>query len=141
MAPGSDPASSGAPRAAVTPGPLRRPWCWPCRAPTAEAVCGAGGRQRTKLSVRVPSATALLGLAVSSPIPGGSRGGWAGVDNSSLPSQPQPWQGTRRLCRQQGADPHRQDHTPGLPRGGWGGRRLPTQAHRLIKLCPSSSLC
>ena len=44
-----------------------------------------------KLSGRVPYATALLGLAVSSPIPripGGSRGGWAGVDNWSLRSQP-----------------------------------------------------
>lgn len=80
VAPGSDPASSGAPRAAVTLGPLRRPWRWLSRVPTAEAVCSAGRRPWTKPRVLVPSAPALLGLAVSPPIPripGGSRGGWA----------------------------------------------------------------
>lgn len=145
VAPGSDPASSGAPRDAVTLGPLRRPWCRLCRAPTEEVVCGARGRPRTKPSVQVPSAPALLGLTVPSPIPripGGTSGGGQGVDNSSLPSQPPaPARHSGRSARQQGADAQPQDHIPGQPRGGWGGRRLPAQAHRLIKPCPSSSLC
>ena len=90
VAPGSDPASSGAPRAAVTLGPLRRPWCRLCQAPTAEVVCGAGGRPRTKPSVQVPSAPALLGLTVPSPIPripGGTRGGGQGGGQREPPFQ------------------------------------------------------
>ena len=99
VAPGSDPASSGAPRATVTLGPLRRPWCRLCQVPTTEVVCGAGGRPWTKPSVQVPSAPALLGLTVPSPIPripGGTRGGGAGGwTTRASPPAPLPRQGTR----------------------------------------------